>query len=123
MIVKNDDDREILREGGKRIAHILAKLSAMVTPGVSTLALEDRARQLIAEAGGEAATLDYTPQGARRPYPAALCISINDAIVHGIPNEQPVIFAEGDIVTIDCVFAYQGLMTDAARCLDRKSVV
>ena len=117
MIVKSDSERETLREAGKKHASILKQLAVMVVPGISTQELEDEARQLITEAGAEPAFLGYQPQGAKRPYPAALCVSINDAIVHGIPNEQPTILQEGDIVTLDCGLTYKGLITDAAVCV------
>jgi methionyl aminopeptidase len=86
----------------------------MVSPGVSTLTLEDTARQLIAEGGDEASFLNYTPDGAKRPYPAGLCVSINDEIVHGIPNENPRTLEEGDIVTLDLGLTHKGLITDMA---------
>ena len=112
--IKTKEDIAILREGGKRHAEIMKRLAAMVRPGVSTQALEDEARRLIAEGGDEAATLGYKPYGATRPYPAALCVSINDEIVHGIPNENPRILAEGDIVSLDTVLKHRGLYTDMA---------
>jgi len=86
----------------------------MVAPGISTQELEDEARRLVAEGGDRAAFLNYQPEGARRPYPAALCVSVNDAIVHGIPNEDAHILQEGDLVTLDIGLEHGGLITDAA---------
>ncbi len=117
MIVQNDGERATLREGGKKHAAILKQIAAMVVPGISTQELEDEARRLIEEMGGTPSFLNYKPAGARRPYPAALCVSVNDAIVHGIPNEEPVTLAEGDVVSVDCGFTYQGFITDAALCV------
>lgn len=114
MIAKRDEERVILRESGRRHARILAALRDLTVPGVSTQELEDAARRMIAEGGDTAAFLGYKPHGARRPYPAALCVSINDAIVHGIPNEHPIILADGDIVKLDVGVRHQGLITDAA---------
>jgi len=114
MIVKNEEEKEILRKGGVRLAAILEALKQMVTPGISTHLLEDRARALIKEAGGTPAFLGYTPQGSDRPYPSALCVSINEEIVHGIPNEHPVEIMNGDVVTLDCGLVYEGYITDAA---------
>ena len=82
--------------------------------GVSTQHLEDYARELIKEGGDKAAFLNYTPRGAKRPYPAALNVSINDEIVHGIPNEDPTILKEGDIVSLDLGLTHNGLITDSA---------
>jgi methionyl aminopeptidase len=89
-------------------------LSKKVVPGVSTQELEDLARKLIDEGGDRAAFLNYTPRGAKRPYPASLCVSVNDEIVHGIPNENPKILKEGDIVTLDLGLVHNGLITDSA---------
>jgi len=112
--LKNLEEIEILREGGKRLAEILSALVSKVAPGVSALELEEEARRLIREGGDRPAFLGYRPQGAQRPFPAALCVSINDEIVHGIPNETEKIIKEGDIVSLDFGILHRGLVTDAA---------
>lgn len=112
--LKSPEEIEILREGGKRHAEILADLASKVEPGVSTLFLEEEALRLVKEGGDKAAHVGYTPRGAKRPFPAVLCISINDEIVHGIPNEKPKIINEGDIVSIDLSLEHKGLITDSA---------
>ncbi|KKT96310.1 MAG: Methionine aminopeptidase [Parcubacteria group bacterium GW2011_GWA2_45_15] len=112
--LKNPEEVEILREGGKRLAEILSALVSKVAPGVSALELEEEARRLIKEGGDKPAFLGYRPQGAKRPFPAALCVSINDEIVHGIPNETEKIIKEGDIVSLDFGILHRGLVTDAA---------
>ena len=114
MNLKTREEIEILREGGKRLAEILSELALKVAPGVSSFFLEEEARRLIKEGGDEAAFLGYKPTGARRPFPAALCVSINDEIVHGIPNEQEKIIKEGDIVSLDFGIKHKDLITDAA---------
>lgn len=114
ITIKTAEEIEILREGGRRHAAILRRLTEHVAPGVSTAHLEDLTRAMIAEGGDKAAFLNYTPRGARRPYPAALCVSVNDEIVHGIPNEKPTILQEGDVVTLDLGLVHQGLITDSA---------
>jgi methionyl aminopeptidase len=114
MIARAQEDRELLREGGRRHGFILQELAKLVVPGVSTQALEDTARELVVAGGDTASFLGYRPDGASRAYPAALCVSINDVIVHGIPNERPSIVAEGDIVTLDLGVTHHGLITDAA---------
>jgi methionyl aminopeptidase len=113
--IKGPHEQAILKEGGRRHKEILDTVSAAVAPGVSTGDLEDLARALIKEGGDTAAFLGYTPDGARRSYPAALCISINDAIVHGIPNENPYVIQDGDVVSIDLGLVHDGLITDSAR--------
>lgn len=112
--IKTKEEIEILREGGKRHAFILDKVSKKVKPGVSTQDLEDYARKLIEEGGDKAAFLGYTPKGSKRAYPASLCVSVNNEIVHGIPNEDPLILQEGDIVSLDLGLIHIGLITDSA---------
>lgn len=112
--IKTPADIEILREGGRRHAFILNELAKAVAPGVSTKELDDMAAKLIAEGGDKAAFLGYKPYGAKRPYPASLCVSINDAIVHGIPNEELYIIKEGDIVSLDLGLVHKGMITDMA---------
>jgi methionyl aminopeptidase len=114
ITIKTKEEINVLREGGKRHAFILKELTDMVRPGLSVMELENRARYLIAEGGDESAFLNYKPNGATRPFPAALCVSINDEVVHGIPTEGVKILKEGDIVAIDLGLTHKGLVTDAA---------
>lgn len=114
VTIKTKEEIEILREGGKRHAFILSEIAKKVAPGVSTQELEDLARRLIKEGGDTASFLNYTPHGAKRAYPAALCVSINDEIVHGIPNENPIILKEGDVVSLDLGLTHKKLITDSA---------
>lgn len=112
--LKTQEEIEVLKEGGKRHAFILKEISKKVAPGVSTQVLEDHARKLIEDGGDEPAFLNYKPSGAKRPFPAALCVSVNNEIVHGIPNENPTILQDGDIVSIDLGLVHKGLITDGA---------
>jgi methionyl aminopeptidase len=112
---KTDAEIEVLREGGKILAKILKELEKLVVVGNTTLDVDDKAMELIEQYGVEPMILGYQPAFAPRPYPAATCISINDVIVHGIPNEEPIDFIEGDVVSIDCVIGYKGMVVDAAR--------
>lgn len=112
--LKTKEEIDILTEGGQRHAEILRTLAGMVEPGVSTLILEEEALRLIKEKDDKPAFLGYTPSGAKRPYPASLCVSINNEIVHGIPNEAERIINDGDIVALDLGLIHRGLITDAA---------
>lgn len=112
--LKSKEEIDVLKEGGKRHAEILSILGSLVAPGVSTLFLEEETLRLIKEGGDESAFLGYRPYGARRDYPAALCLSINEEIVHGIPNEGGRVIKEGDIVSLDLGITHKGLITDAA---------
>jgi methionyl aminopeptidase len=114
ITIKKEKDIVLLREGGKRLATILAKVAAKVAPGVSTKELNDYAEELIRAQGDSSAFLDYQPWGAKRPFPASLCVSINDEVVHGIPNEGKKVLTEGDIVSLDLGLIHEGLITDHA---------
>jgi methionyl aminopeptidase len=109
---KSEADIVLLREGGARLAKILRKLARAAKSGVSTTALDQMAQELIAEGGDEPSFLNYQPAHAPRPYPAALCVSINDEVVHGIPGER--ILEKGDIVSLDLGIKHGGLYTDMA---------
>ena len=112
--LKTKEDIKILREGGKRHAKIMDTLVNMVRPGLVTSELNKMAGGLIAEEGDKASIFEYQPHGALRPYPANICVSINDEVVHGIPNENPQVLKEGDIVGIDFALTHRGLITDMA---------
>lgn len=112
--IKSQKEIDILREGGRIHAAILRELASTVKPGMSTLILEEEALRLVHQNEVKAAFLGYTPSGAGRPFPAALCVSINDEIVHGIPNEAERLLNDGDIVSLDLGIVHKGLITDAA---------
>lgn len=114
MIIKNDIERANLIEGGKRLASVLEALRAKVAPGVTTEELDDLAERMIVDGGDEPCFLGYTPEGGTRPYPATLCVSINDEVVHGIPNETVKVLKEGDIVGLDLGLRHEGIVVDAA---------
>lgn len=113
VIIKTAEEIEILREGGKILAEILALVAEKVAPGISTYELDQYAYKLIKEKGGDPAFLNYRPEGHAKPYPATLCSSVNSEIVHGIPK-RGIILKEGDIVSIDLGIKYKGLYTDHA---------
>ncbi len=112
--IKTPQEIKVLREGGKRLADVVAKVAERTVPGVSTGMLNELAEKLILERGDTPSFLGYTPRGAKRPFPASICISVNDEIVHGIPNEDPRIIEDGDIVGLDCGITHDGLITDHA---------
>ena len=103
-----------MREGGKHLARVLDKVVAAARPGVSVHELDALAERLIRAEGNRPAFLDYTPAGARRPYPATLCVSVNDEVVHGIPNEREKILHDGDIVGLDLGLEHKGFFADMA---------
>ncbi len=114
ITIKTSKDISILREGGKRHAQILKLVLEKVVPNIRASELDEYARTLIEEGGDKPAFLGYRPEGAKRDYPASLCVSINQEIVHGIPNEGEKILKEGDVVGIDLGLVHCGLYTDMA---------
>lgn len=115
ITTKTAEEIKVMRAGGKILAKILDDLEQQVVPGNTSLDVDDRAMELIEEYGVEPMILGYHAAFAPRPYPAATCVSINEVVVHGIPNEDPETFVEGDIVSIDLVIGYQGFVLDSAR--------
>ncbi len=111
-LFKTPQEIEILREGGRRLAHVLAAVVAAVRPGVPEIELDQLAEKLIRDGGDTPAFKNYQPGGAKRAFPATLCVSVNDAIVHGIPTDRALM--EGDIVGLDLGLAHQGLFVDMA---------
>lgn len=115
IVIKIPEEIEILREGGKQLAEILEKVKEKVAPGVTTKELDRLAESLIFSVGGKPAFKGYRLAGNAKktsPYPAVLCTSINDEVVHGIPSDRVV--KEGDIIGLDIGMAYKGLITDMA---------
>ncbi|MCC2631240.1 MAG: methionine aminopeptidase methionyl aminopeptidase [Candidatus Paceibacter sp.] len=114
ITIKTEKEIEILKEGGKRLATILKLVAAEVRPGVMTDYLNTKAQELIEAGGDKSAFLDYQPKGAPRPFPASLCVSINDEVVHGIPNEKPRELRNGDVVSLDLGLIHNKMFTDHA---------
>lgn len=113
IIIKTPQEIEILREGGRRLAEVLHKVEKMVAPGVSTKDLDAYAEKLIKEMGDTPAFLNYQPEGADTPFPASLCVSVNEEVVHGIPKKEKIL-QEGDVVSIDLGLKHRGMFTDMA---------
>lgn len=113
IIIKTKEEIEILREGGKRLATVLYKVKEMVKPGISTWELDKYAFELIKEIDDTPAFLNYRPEGADFAYPASLCVSVNNEVVHGIPSKEKIL-QKGDIVSLDLGLKHEGLFTDMA---------
>jgi len=113
MIAKTADEINNLRIAGKILAGVLVDVAKLVKPGVSTAELDLAAEKIIREKGGVPAFLGYKPEGAAYPYPATLCVSINDEVVHGLPSEDRIL-KEGDIVSLDEGLSYNEYFVDHA---------
>ncbi len=109
---KTTADIEVLAEAGKILANILEQLGVAAKPGVSTLDLDDMAMELMEAAEVKPVLLGYHPDFAPYPYPAAVCISVNNCVQHGIPSAD-LILQEGDVVNLDSAIDYQGLIVDS----------
>lgn len=110
--IKSKEEIEIMRSGGQILAQVLEKTRESVKPGISAYELDKLARELVFSMGGKPSFLGYKPGGYGEGYPAALCVSSNDEIVHGLPIENKIIF-EGDIVKLDLGVEYRKMHTDA----------
>lgn len=106
-VLKTPGEIDLMDQANRIVHRVLDEVGQRMLPGVKTRELDRLAERVIREAGGVPAFLNY------RGYPATLCISVNDVIVHGIPGEVPL--QEGDIVGIDCGVFYKGYCGDAAR--------
>ncbi len=112
ILLKKDNDIEGLRKSGKILVNILLALKGMAAPSVNLLDLENKAGEMLKEAGASSAFLNYKPEGAAKPYSAVVCASLNDQIVHGVPVDREL--KNGDILKIDFGVVYEGYVTDAA---------
>jgi methionyl aminopeptidase len=112
IIVKSLEEIKTMRGAGQVVGQTLQILADAVRPGVTAKHLDDLVRKEYHRRGVTPTFLNYKVPGAP-PYPATVCISVNDEIVHGIPTDQRV-FQEGDIVSIDLGATVDGFVGDAA---------
>ena len=106
--IKSERDISRMREAGKILADVHDKLEEIIAPGISTLDIDRKGEELIRKAGCIPSFLNY------EGYPASICVSVNDEVVHGIPTDSRKL-EEGDIVSLDAGVIYEGYHSDAAR--------
>lgn len=106
IVCKGKSELEKMRQANLIVATVLRRLGELVQPGVTTEELDGVAEAMILEAGGTPAFKGY------RGYPKSICASVNDRIVHGIPNQTPL--RDGDILSLDVGVCWQGFFGDAA---------
>jgi methionyl aminopeptidase len=111
--IKNEKQIEALRESGKRLALVMKEVGENAKVGIDTLSLDTIAENAMLKLGGIPAFKNYGSD-IGDPYPASICASLNDEIVHGIPSEK-VILKEGDILKVDMGLKYDGMFSDMAR--------
>lgn len=112
IFYKTDDEIELLREACLLVCKALTHVAANIRPGMNGLELDRAAEQIIRDHGASPAFKGYESASAPKPFPASLCISINEVVVHGIPSDQE--FQDGDVVSVDCGVLLNGYYGDAA---------
>ncbi|HEX3780781.1 MAG TPA: type I methionyl aminopeptidase [Pseudonocardiaceae bacterium] len=100
---------------GTFIAGLLDDLADRARPGVNLLDLEQRARELMAARGAESCYWDYAPSFGRGPFRNVICLSVNDAVLHGLPHDY--VLRDGDLLSMDIAVSIDGWVADSARSL------
>ncbi|KUI40187.1 type I methionyl aminopeptidase [Mycobacterium sp. GA-2829] len=113
--LKTPREIEAMRTTGAFIAGLLDDLEARAQVGVNLLDLEQRARELIAERGAESCYWDYAPSFGRGPFRNVICLSVNDAVLHGLPHDY--VLRDGDLLSMDIAVSIDGWVADSARSL------
>ena len=108
VTIKSAKEIQLMMESGKILAEVLERLGEMIKPGISTLDIDREGAKIIKSFNTIPSFLNYNV------YPASICVSVNDQVVHGIPN-QYTILEEGDIVSLDAGVIHKGYHSDAAR--------
>ena len=106
--IKSEREIELMREAGRILAHVHEELGKMLKPGISTMDIDRTGERLIRSFGCIPSFKNYNG------YPASICVSVNDEVVHGIPNKHRIL-RDGDIVSLDAGVIYNGYHSDAAR--------
>jgi len=111
VVIKTDHEIEIMRQAGRLLSKVISQVASAVRPGISTLSLDNLAEKLIIDSMAKPGFKNYG-QGKNR-YPATLCTSINEEVVHSIPHRDRML-NEGDIIGLDCGLIYNGYFSDMA---------
>ncbi len=110
IYLKTDDEIELLRQANLLVSATLTEIAKIVRPGVTTRQLDTLAEQFIRDHGAEPTFKGYpNPYGSE--FPASICTSVNEVVVHGIPNDEPL--RDGDIVSVDCGTRLNGFCGDS----------
>ncbi|MBR5355850.1 MAG: type I methionyl aminopeptidase [Lachnospiraceae bacterium] len=108
VTIKSQREIELMRESCRILGEVHDALSKIIAPGISTKEIDIEGEKLIRSYGCIPNFLHYNG------FPASICVSVNDEVVHGIPNKKKIL-KEGDIVSLDCGLIYKGYHSDAAR--------
>ena len=107
--IKSPDEIKIMRQAGRINAEILATMKNVIQPGVSTADLNAAAEEVLKKHGCYSPFKGYS----QPPYPASICTSVNEELVHGIPSKKRIL-REGDIISVDCGTVFEGFVADSA---------
>ncbi|GMU24999.1 MAG: methionine aminopeptidase [Phycisphaerae bacterium] len=110
--LKTQEQVEAMRRSGRLVFTVLRKMHELARPGISTAELNEVAEKMIRDAGAQALFRGVRNKQAKFPFPAALCTSVNEQVVHGIPSDRPLV--EGDVVSVDCGVRLGGFCGDSA---------
>ena len=106
--IKSQKEIELMRHAGKLLEEVFMSMEEIIKPGISTLDIDKICEERIRSFGCIPNFLNY------EGYPASVCTSVNEAVVHGIPRKDYFLF-EGDIISLDCGLIYNGYHSDCAR--------
>lgn len=112
IFLKTEDEIDLMRKANQLVGSTLAELGKHIKPGVTTLQLDKIAEEFIRDHGA-VPTFKNFPNPYGGPFPASICTSVNDVVVHGIPSEDTVL-KDGDIISIDCGTLLDGYNGDSA---------
>ena len=116
--LKNEKQIDGIRKSCRLLSAMYRELIPLVKPGIQTIEIDQWAQSWIKKSGGRPVFLGYKPR--KKPYPAAICISINDEVIHGIPSKRRI--AEGDLVSLDCGIELGGFISDQAVSVEAGNV-
>jgi methionyl aminopeptidase len=111
IFLKTEDEIDLMRKANQLVGATLAELGKHIKPGVTTLQLDHIAEEFIRDHGAEP-TFKNFPNPFGGPFPGSICTSVNQVVVHGIPNDKTVL-KEGDIISIDCGTLLNGYNGDS----------
>lgn len=111
IYLKTEDEIELMRRANRLVGKVLGEVAKHIRPGATTLQLDRIAEEFIRDNGAEPAFKKF-PNPLGQPFPASICTSVNDVVVHGIPNARTIL-REGDIVSIDCGVRLDGYCGDS----------
>jgi methionyl aminopeptidase len=111
IYLKTEDEIELMRQANQLVGRTLGELAKHIKPGITTLQLDKIADEFIRD-NGAIPTFKGFPNPYGGPFPASICTSVNDVVVHGVPNAETVL-KEGDIISIDCGTLLNGFNGDS----------